>query len=438
MSEICIVTPGQLSANPRVVKEADALIEAGHSVSVICTRMVDWANETDAEFRDRGWRVAACISLGRHEALLPRLYRGARRRAADLAYRAGLSTRAVVEAAWHEVTPELARAARRTRADLYVAHYPAALPAAAQAAALHGSTYAYDAEDFHLGDPPGGSAFDRQRSLTRQIEARYLQDACYVTAASPGIADAYVEAYGVERPRVILNVFPLSEAPEVPASDGTARPGPSVFWFSQTIGEDRGLECAIAAIGRARSKPHLYLLGRTKAGYDGRLMALAAAHGASDRLHFLPPVAPSALARVAATFDVGLASETGRSRNRQVALTNKLFTYLLAGVPVLLSDIPAHRALVSELGDAAVLFGTEDPRSLAVAMDGVLLSAASRRALRRQQAWQLGQSQYNWDREKAYLLEQVDFALRPSSTRNPRVSAVAASSASRRPPAGVL
>src|SRR5581483_4675772 len=93
-------------------------------------------------------------------------------------------------------TFSLMRAAERISADLYIAHYPAALPAAAKAARIHRAHYAYDAEDFHLGDWPDGPAHETRRRLLRAVESRYLPKCAYVTAASPGIADAYAEAYG--------------------------------------------------------------------------------------------------------------------------------------------------------------------------------------------------------------------------------------------------
>ena len=73
------------------------------------------------------------------------------------------------------------------------------------------------------------------------IESRWLPGCAYMTAVSPGIADAYVENYGVAQPHVVLNVFPKSHAPSGATPRGTARPGPSLYWFSQTIGPDRGL-----------------------------------------------------------------------------------------------------------------------------------------------------------------------------------------------------
>ena len=133
------------------------------------------------------------------------------------------------------------------KADLYIAHYPAALPAAAKSAARHGARYAFDAEDFHLGDLPDLPKHEHERRRLRAIEGAYLPRAAYVTAASPGIADAYVKGYGIKRPAVVLNVFPLSRAPASTTPRGTVEPGPSLYWFSQTIGPDRGLEAAVAA-----------------------------------------------------------------------------------------------------------------------------------------------------------------------------------------------
>src|SRR5690606_31756702 len=124
-----------------------------------------------------------------------------------------------------------------------------------------------------------------------------------------------VAAYGIRRPTVILNVFPLSHAPPGPTPAGTATPGPSIYWFSQTIGPDRGLECAVRAIGLARTKPHLYLRGRPAAGFAEGLTKLAAEFGVADRLHLLPPASPHEMEQLASAYDVGFVGETGHTRN---------------------------------------------------------------------------------------------------------------------------
>lgn len=404
---ICIVTPGALGSNPRVVKEAQALHEAGNEVTVIATRTL-----ADVDRRDETVLAAAPWRAHRLDFTV----RGGAwwfRRVAQTAYALAFSifkSADLADQAFSAFTGPLSAAAKRVPADLYIAHYPAALPAAAIAARRHGALYAFDAEDFHLGDLPDRPAYGPQQRLIRAIERRYLPGCAYLTAASPGIVDAYVEAYEIARPTVVLNVFPCAQAPSSPTPAGTAEPGPSVYWFSQTIGPDRGLECAVQAIGRARVRPHLYLRGSPASDFLDRLQTIASAAGAAGRLHILTPAAPSEMERLAASYDAGFVGETGQTANRRIALTNKLFTYLLAGLPMVLSDIPAHRIFAPEIGDVARLYTTDDADSLAGALDSLLgdpaLLAAARAA-----AFRLGQMRFNWDVEKAKLVEKVGAVL---------------------------
>ena len=59
--------------------------------------------------------------------------------------------------------------------------------------------------------------------------------------------------------------------------------------------------------------------------------------GVSEHLHFLPMAAPGQMETLAAPYDIGLCGEIGHTPNRKIALTNKQFTYLLAGLPALMS-----------------------------------------------------------------------------------------------------
>jgi glycosyltransferase involved in cell wall biosynthesis len=243
--------------------------------------------------------------------------------------------------------------------------------------------------------------------MTRIIEKRYLPGCAYVSAASPGIASAYAQAYGIAVPTVVLNVFPLNQAPRMPSPYGVAKPGPSVYWFSQTIGPDRGIECAVHAISKSRARPHLYLRGTPATGFVEQLRVIAAEVGVSDHVHILPPSAPSEMERLAALFDIGLVGETGYTPNRKIALTNKLFSYLLAGIPAVLSSIPAHREIAQDLGPAARLYAVDDAECLAAALDHYL-SDAKQLSAARVAAYELGQRKYNWEIEQHKLIAAVD------------------------------
>jgi glycosyltransferase involved in cell wall biosynthesis len=411
MVRICLITPGHLSTNPRIVKEADALTEAGHDVQVIAAEFAKWARAADAEFMNRRWRCDEKLRFGPQAGFFTRVKQAARQRIARPLVKLGLRSKVADCAAVHPVGPDLLNAAKCAPADLYVAHYVAALPAAAQAAKQNGALYAFDAEDFHLGDLPDLLQHAFEKRLIRAIETRYLPGCAYVTAASPGIADAYAETYGILRPTVVLNVFPRSQGAAVPTPRGTASPGPSIYWFSQTVGEDRGLECAVRAIGRAKSRPHLYVRGNPDRSFIETLRCIASDEGVDQRLHFLPPEAPSRMERLAAIYDIGFSGEPGHTRNRRIALTNKLFSYLLAGLPILMSDVPAHRAFAKDLKQAAQLFQINDADALAQAIDNWLLDDVALKTAR-VAAWELGHTRFNWECEKEQLLNCVDSVLR--------------------------
>jgi glycosyltransferase involved in cell wall biosynthesis len=404
VAEICIVTASALGSNPRVVKEADSLAAAGHKVHVISVRTLNFVDLRDEDVLQRASWTSDRIDLrsaGRRKAL--RLLQMGARAVHGATGVGGPFAYSIFHAA-------MAPRVFARKADLYVGHYVPALPLVAAAARRNRAIFAFDAEDFHLGDLPDVPEHEAEKRRIRTIEGRWLPHAAYVSAASPGIADAYARSYGIARPEVVLNCFSKSTAPFSVTQKGTADPGPSLYWFSQTIGPDRGLECVVAALARAQTRPHLYLRGTPAPGFEAKLMQLAGSIGVAERVHFLAPVLPSEMERSAAPYDLGLVAETGRTCNRRIALTNKQFTYLIAGLPLLMSDIPAHRSFAALAPDASFLYGVDSPEDLAGAIDA-LLARPERLAQARAAAFRFGVERFNWESEQAVLVACVDRAL---------------------------
>jgi glycosyltransferase involved in cell wall biosynthesis len=319
------------------------------------------------------------------------------------------ATGRLLERAFHPVVPALTRAACAVRADLYIAHNLAALPAAARAAKAHRAILGFDAEDFHRGfwrdDEPDSLA----AQLTRALEQRYLPQCRHLTASSEGIAQAYEQSCGVRRARVVLNVFPLEAVEPSPPHDP-----PRLYWFSQTVGPGRGLETAVRAIAIARSRPQLVLRGDPSPGYREQLDALARAEQVTDRIEWLGPEPPSAMVRLAAQNDIGLAAETNETPNHRMCLSNKTFTYLMAGIPVVASDTPAQVALQRELDGAMLVYPQGDAKGLAECLDRLTRSTEALAAAKAR-ARQLAQARFNWETESRAFLDEVARSLAGSA-----------------------
>ena len=407
-ASVCLVTTGHLSTNPRLVKEADALYGAGYDVRVVACRFWPWAEAADAAFDGRRWPVEtvafgelAAGARGRWVRVRHRLAREVVRRIGPARAPDALLRRAV-----HYVTPELARAAARLPADLYIAHNLGALPAAAVAARRHRARLMFDAEDFHRGELHDTPANDAQRALVAAVEARYLPLCDAVTAASDGIGRAYADAVGIPTPTTVLNVFPRAEleTPVDPAAlDAEVEPGRrSLHWFSQTIGAERGLEDAVRALALLPDDVVLSLRGGWADGYQAELRALADGLGVGDRVRALGHCPPDEVVRRAAEHDVGLALEQGETVNRDLCVTNKLFTYLLAGLPAVASDTTGQRGVAEALPESTRLYTSGDADGLAAAVSDLLGSPGARAAARA-----AGQDRYNWDQEQRVFLDVV-------------------------------
>jgi glycosyltransferase involved in cell wall biosynthesis len=414
---ICLITPGQPSINPRLVKEADALHEAGHEVRVLCSHYVSWADEADkALLASRAWRCTYVGGAPRGNLLTyywTRARHAVARQALPLLPASSFLQRRVLD----RIAPELERAALGTPADLIIVHYTGALRAAALAARRCGARLGFDAEDLESGSyrpERGPSHYDL---MVERIQARYLPECDYLTASSPGIAEAYAAKYGLSVPVTILNVFPLSHRP--PKFRTTLADGPlTLYWFSQTIGLDRGLPEAVRALGLLRGRRiELHIRGELRQSIRQKLFALAGLAGvASNQIVLHPPGSPEEMVRLSAEYDVGLALEQPVNESRKICLTNKIFTYLLAGNAVAATATDGQRQVMTRIGNAGFCYRPGDVQALA---QGLLGWYEDRKALdrARRQAWDWGGREFNWDLEKRKLLKVVETALSGSRER---------------------
>jgi glycosyltransferase involved in cell wall biosynthesis len=151
----------------------------------------------------------------------------------------------------------------------------------------------------------------------------------------------------------------------------------------------------------ARDDLALVMMGPGSPAYRERLEALAAGVGAADRIRFLAPVPPTEIRRHAAGADVGVVMHRGdRYLSYRYALPNKLFDYLHAGLPVVVSDLPELAAVVVGDGVGATCDPTS-PKSIADAIDRVTRDPALRAAVGR------AAGRYTWERESEKLLALV-------------------------------
>ncbi|HET7457547.1 MAG TPA: glycosyltransferase [Gemmatimonadaceae bacterium] len=380
------MTTAHISNNPRVLKEADALSEAGHDVRVVAYDSdAAAAQRDDALMASRSWRLTRVVVRRAGARATARwALAGARHRVAGALFSRGARQPAIRDAAISKHLWRMSSAARAEPCDVMVAHHAPALPAAARAARQLGASLAFDFEDLHVGDVSNDESGRRQALLIGDVDSALLPRCAVLIASSAPIADAISARYRVPRPTVVLNTFPQGSL-GVPCDADRVGPAPSFYWFSQVVGPRRGLEEIVAAAARSQVPLQLHLRGAPYEDFADRLRAIASENGMIGTLHLHPLAPPEQLVGLSASHDVGLALEEPWNENRRLCVSNKLLTYLVAGNAVLASDTPGQRSVLDDAPGAAAVYAPGDLDGLTsivrrLATDPAALASARRAA----------------------------------------------------------
>ena len=152
--KILIVTTGQPAANPRVVKEYNAFVQQGYHVKVLYTYSALWSYKIDLKKFTSGKLkkqdfvlVGGNPHTGRFHYVFSRICFKFFSKIAPI-----LSIRFIKEMSMARSTFYLWIVTKRHNADVYIAHYLGALPAASRAAKKNNALLIFDAEDYHRGE----------------------------------------------------------------------------------------------------------------------------------------------------------------------------------------------------------------------------------------------------------------------------------------------
>src|SRR5918993_2868941 len=123
-----------------------------------------------------------------------------------------------------------------------------------------------------------------------------------------------------------------------------------------------------------------------------------------NNVFFYEPIVAEEIIKDASKYDVGLAIETDISLNRNICVTNKVFSYLMSGLAIVGSDTDGQLDIFSHFADAVQVCRKNDTKSLGEAM---LYFIKNPEALMRskQAAKQAARDRYNWEFESTLLLE---------------------------------
>jgi len=274
----------------------------------------------------------------------------------------------------------------------------------------------FDAEDFHRGEQ---SYYARQIENTKLVEDKFIPFADLITTASPLISAEYRKSFPKQHLYTINNVFSKKFLQVPLPSEPTLR----LFWFSQNIGLFRGLEIFIEALNHLPGMDiSLTILGNLRSvDYREKLLSLSNNPG---RIFFREPVAPDEIFKIAAGYDIGLAGEMPNCRNKEICLSNKIFTYLLAGNCILASDMEGQDEFMNQHNNFGYVYKYDDAKELAEKI-AALYNNRSLLQHCRLQSLKAAADELNWEKEKTTWLPLINMLLYGENTRGNKIAKTA-------------
>ncbi len=239
----------------------------------------------------------------------------------------------------------LLRECRGLRVGVVHCHDLLPLPIAVRLKRRTGARLVYDAHE--LETEKSGLQGLRRR-LAQRSERRMMRHVDAIVTVSPSIVDWYRDRHPGVEVVLVRNVperVPVKETAE-PLRDRLGVPDDAALFISiGGFGRGRGIERALCAFADDSVRHHVVFMG-----FGPLAGEIDAAAAGCARIHRIPPVSPDEVVWFAAGADVGLSLTEDSCLNHRFCLPNKVFESLVAGVPVLCSDLPDQANLIRGYG----------------------------------------------------------------------------------------
>ncbi|WP_155826112.1 glycosyltransferase [Hirschia maritima] len=205
------------------------------------------------------------------------------------------------------------------------------------------------------------------RPLTRAIERKYISQVDAIISVSPGICTALKNRYKLPKTPVCVRNIPAYKACEFrPISENSK----IRILYQGVVAKGRGLEALIESTPLWKRDFKLVIRGPGQPDYINALDQLIVQTASKIEIEIAPPVPFSELIETAQKSDIGLMLLNNRSVHNKYALPNKLFEYMMAGLAVIVSDVPDMAEIVTNYNTGKVIKSL-DPHVIATQINSL-------------------------------------------------------------------
>jgi glycosyltransferase involved in cell wall biosynthesis len=295
----------------------------------------------------------------------------------------------------------------RSGADIYHAIELNALPMCCIASALRRKPLVYEAYELHIPYPETSIAFWRRSAkFLMGFLALVLPRCAGVIATTPFYAQVMQKRFHLREVTVVRNIPPYKV---VQKSDRLKQylglsPETRIALYHGSLQRNRGLDKLVRAAAFLEENVTIVLMGNGYGTTKEELAQLVITEGVADRVKFVPPTPLyEDLLDWTVSADIGLILYTASySLAVKLILPNKLFEYIMAGVPVLATQLDAVEEII-RIYDVGRIIPSVEPKDIGAAINAML---ADREDLARMShnALSAARRDLHWEKESSQVI----------------------------------
>jgi len=238
-----------------------------------------------------------------------------------------------------------------------------------------------------------------QKTLTKKLEKFLIRYANKVITVSDAIAKEYKKLYPfIEEPKLVLNTPPYKkiEKKDLFREKLEIDKNKTIFLYQGGLSKGRGIEILLETFKNIDDKNAVIVF----MGYGPLDKEIKKASEKYNNIYFHEAVSPDVLLNYTSSADFGISTIEDICLSYRYCLPNKMFEYLMADIPVIVSNLPEMKKLIKEY-KVGVVAKENTPKGLKEAIQEAV--KLDKKEL--QQNIQKVKELYNWEKQEEALLK---------------------------------
>jgi len=209
------------------------------------------------------------------------------------------------------------------------------------------SKLVYDTQEWE--SDVAGAGYVR-RLLLKLVEKSLIHFVDAVITVNDSITELYKREYDLQNVTSVRNI-PYRLQEETFKQDNILKrkfgigENEILYIFQGSFGPGRGISIILDVFSRVDCHRHIVFMGFGE--WEEQIKEYEQAY---PNIHFQEAVSPSEVSRYTRGADVGICLQENIGLNYFLSLPNKLFEYIINGLPVIVSDFPEMRRVVDKAG----------------------------------------------------------------------------------------